>query len=211
EETTEIFKYEIFDDFDNVNFGCLKKAGGYAQDVEIIAEKTLPSIPTLICSTIKYGLAQSFHRQSQFKNHYTAYDDGAKLVYLRGEIQYGSLDNGTELGEYTLKHFRPYGIRGDTVAQFIPTNLGSEDSGENAFNLNSAAQITAWRNALEKCYNHLKMDESNSIRFIYVLGYPIEEFRPSAIFFHFKCFSRNGEEGGETMEGKIGNRGKRPS
>uniref|UniRef100_A0AC34G7U8 Uncharacterized protein n=1 Tax=Panagrolaimus sp. ES5 TaxID=591445 RepID=A0AC34G7U8_9BILA len=141
DKTTEIFKYEIFDDFDSINFGRIEKSAGYAQDVDIIAEKTLPSIPTLICSTIKYGLAQSFHRQSQFKNHYTAYDDGAKLVYLRGEIQYGLLDNGKELSENTLKYFRPYAIPGDTVSQFIPINLGGEDSAENAFNLYSAVSV----------------------------------------------------------------------
>lgn len=98
EETfDEIVEYEKSEDFESINFGFIGRMSGYAGAKEIhqlIEESPSSSIPTLICAVKKYCLADWYHIETPSFNHYTGYDRYVRLVYIRAEIKFSSLDKG---------------------------------------------------------------------------------------------------------------------
>uniref|UniRef100_A0A914YN78 Uncharacterized protein n=1 Tax=Panagrolaimus superbus TaxID=310955 RepID=A0A914YN78_9BILA len=144
-EIPEVEKYETSDKFEELNFGCLEKVAGYGKSKNIcsIYAKS-SSTSAFISGVIKEGLA-TFKlidpKLSPLHNHFVAYNEGDRIIYLRGEIKFDSLEKGQELSEYTMKDFRPYGLPGDSVSQYVPKWLGGYDSGNNAFNLHSSVSL----------------------------------------------------------------------
>uniref|UniRef100_A0A914PNM3 Uncharacterized protein n=1 Tax=Panagrolaimus davidi TaxID=227884 RepID=A0A914PNM3_9BILA len=131
-------KYQTSEEFEQLSFGCLEEVSGYgyAKDMQEIGSKSSSSISNFICGIIKDGLSYFDKKQSPLYDHFVAYNDGDRVIYIRAEIKFDTLEKGEDISNDVLEHFQCYGLPGDIVTQHIPKSLGGYDSGDNSFNLN---------------------------------------------------------------------------